>query len=201
MLNSLVKAAMYEHMADFYGGFPNENHWLLYHLWYKGGWGMIMTGNVQVADDHLGLGRDMVVPETLTPDTLRAYRVLASVMHPTSRQEQRPESAPRTLIIMQISHAGRQSPVLLGGRPLSEPPLAPSALRLGRSVPGGWFSRLGYKTVFPTPLAMNLQDIDYVVHRFVMGARLAHQSGFDGIELHGAHGCESFSTASFADGT
>ncbi|KAI0000881.1 hypothetical protein BJV77DRAFT_1057813 [Russula vinacea] len=159
MSNGLVKVAMYEHMAALFGGLPNAHHLALYNLWSQGSWGMIITGNVQVSRDHLTLGKDMV----------------GNV------------STPRTLIIMQISHAGRQSPIVLGGRFPFVPPLAPSALGLGRTA-SGWFARLMYKIGFPTPRIMSLQDIDNVVNRFVLGATLAHDAGFDGIELHASHG-------------
>jgi 2,4-dienoyl-CoA reductase-like NADH-dependent reductase (Old Yellow Enzyme family) len=197
MSNGLVKAAMYEHMASLWGGLPNANHLELYTLWSQGGWGMVVTGNVQVSKDHLSLGRDMIIPRTVTTDTLRSYKALASAMRPVSAQfssTSQDTSTPRTLIIMQLSHAGRQSPLVLGGRLPLVPPLAPSAVGLGRSEhPSshmGWFAKLTYKIGFPTPRAMTLQDIDYTVNRFVLGAKLAHDSGFDGVELHASHGCE-----------
>lgn len=199
MSNGLVKVAMYEHMARFSGGLPNADHFALYDLWSKGGWGMIMTGNVQVSNNHLALGRDMVLPETITQNTLRSYQLLACCMRPAPSLEQnlsenQDVSTPRTLIIMQVSHAGRQSPAVLGGRALSLPPLAPSAIAVGRSAPSGWLGRLLYKFLFPTPRTMNLRDIDYVVDRFVFGAKLAHKAYFDGIELHASHGCQSSNT-------
>jgi 2,4-dienoyl-CoA reductase-like NADH-dependent reductase (Old Yellow Enzyme family) len=197
MSNGLVKAAMYEHMASLWGGLPNSSHLGLYSLWSQGGWGMIVTGNIQVSKDHLSLGRDMIIPPTVTVDTLHAYKALASAMRPASDQsilKSQDASTPRTLIIMQLSHAGRQSPVVLGGRLPLVPPLAPSALRLGRSERHssrmGWFAKLTYRIGFPTPRAMALQDIDHTVDRFVLGAKLAHDSGFDGVELHASHGCE-----------
>ena len=194
MSNGLVKVAMYEHMAALFGGLPNAHHLALYNLWSQGSWGMIITGNVQVSRNHLTLGKDMIVPETITSDTLRSYKALACAMRPVSEQnlskKQGNVSTPRTLIIMQVSHAGRQSPIVLGGRFPFVPPLAPSALGLGRTA-SGWFARLMYKIGFPTPRIMSLQDIDNVVNRFVLGATLAHDAGFDGIELHASHGCKS----------
>lgn len=197
MSNCLVKAAMYEHMASLFGGLPNASHLALYTLWSQGDWGMVVTGNVQVSRGHLSLGRDMIIPQTVTTDTLRSYKALASAMHPASKQfrsKSQDTSTPRTLIIMQLSHSGRQSPIVLGGRLPLVPPLAPSALGLGRnerpSSHMGWFARLIYKIGFSTPRAMTLQDIDHTVDRFVLGAKLAHDSGFDGVELHASHGCE-----------
>jgi 2,4-dienoyl-CoA reductase-like NADH-dependent reductase (Old Yellow Enzyme family) len=39
---------------------------------------------------------------------------------------------------------------------------------------------------------MSLADIDDAVEAFVRGAKLAKLAGFDGIQLHAAHGCECF---------
>jgi 2,4-dienoyl-CoA reductase-like NADH-dependent reductase (Old Yellow Enzyme family) len=193
MSNGLVKVAMYEHMATLFGGLPNAHHLALYNLWSQGGWGMIITGNVQVSRDHLTLGKDMVVPETITSDTLHSYKTLAHAMRPVSERnlsKNRDDvSMPRTLIIMQVSHTGRQSPILLGGRSLLVPPLAPSALELGRNA-SNWFARLMYRIGFLTPRTMSMRDIDNVVSRFVLSANLAHDAGFDGIELHASHGCK-----------
>ena len=188
---------MYEHMAPLFGGLPNADHFALYSLWSQGGWGMIITGNVQVSQDHLTLGRDMVVPKTVTSDALRSYKALALAMRPASEQynqESHDVSRPRTLVIMQLSHAGRQSPIVLGGRLPLSPPFAPSALRIGRNEHSSanlrWFARLVYKIGFQTPRAMSVQDIDHLVDRFVVGAKLAHDAGFDGVELHASHGCK-----------
>ncbi|KAH9036155.1 hypothetical protein EDB85DRAFT_800138 [Lactarius pseudohatsudake] len=91
-----------------------------------------------------------------------------------------------------LSHAGRQSPIVLGGRLPLTPPFAPSALRVGRNEHSSphlsWFARLVYKIGFQTPRAMSVQDIDHVVDRFVLSAKLAHDAGFDGVELHASHG-------------
>ena len=193
MSNGLVKVAMYEHMATLFGGLPNAHHRALYNLWSQGGWGMIITGNVQVSRDHLTLGKDMIVPETITSDTLHSYKTLARVMRPVSERNRSKNgddvSRSRTLIIMQVSHTGRQSPILLGGRSLFVPPLAPSAFGLGRNA-SNWFARLVYRIAFLTPRTMSMQDIDNVVNRFVLTANLAHDAGFDGIELHASHGCK-----------
>ena len=64
---------MYEHLADLFGGAPNDAHLTLYRRWAESHWGMIITGNVQVCSDHLSLGRDMVVPPVLSQGTIRIF--------------------------------------------------------------------------------------------------------------------------------
>ena len=140
---------------------------------------MISTGNVQVASDHLTLGRDMVVPPDLADDDVAPFSALANALH----------ISPNTLAIMQLSHAGRQSPNILGGRGLLSPAVAPSAIALGARSRDGWIARLLYRTLFPTPRALSEGELDHIVEQFVRGAKLAAVAGFDGVELHNAHGC------------
>ncbi|KAF6517930.1 hypothetical protein HZS61_002008 [Fusarium oxysporum f. sp. conglutinans] len=42
--------------------------------------------------------------------------------------------------------------------------------------------------VFGTPRAMTRRDIDVVIAQFTEAARLAYQAGFQGVEVHAAHG-------------
>ena len=168
---------------------------------------MIFTGNVQVVADHLTLARDLVVPEVLTEDAMQPYMRLASAIHhgtdrPLVGFSAREKNAERPLAIMQLSHAGRQSPNFLGGRLPFVPPLAPSAVpmelssglsqqraSLGQTLSQA-LSAILHQLVFLTPREMTPGDINHVVDAFVKGAQLAARSGFDGVEIHAAHGCE-----------
>lgn len=181
----MLQVAMYEHLANLFGGPPNSDHFALYSLWAEHNWGMIITGNVQVSPNHLSLGRDMVVPEYITEETLGPFQKLARVIKGVGT------SHDRSLAIMQLSHAGRQSPNFLGGRAPFERPLAPSAIALGSANRGrNLVSDIFHWFLFQTPQAMSGQDIDDVVDSFVRGAKLALLSGFDGVQLHAAHGCK-----------
>jgi 2,4-dienoyl-CoA reductase-like NADH-dependent reductase (Old Yellow Enzyme family) len=48
------------------------------------------------------------------------------------------------------------------------------------------------RTLFQTPKAMTEDDILHVIDRFVYGSAFAHKAGFDGVQLHVAHGCKFF---------
>ncbi|KAG9011343.1 hexokinase A [Tulasnella sp. 427] len=61
-------AAMDESLSNFGGGPPNSQHFKLYSRWADGGWGMLITGNVQVDPNHLTLGRDVTIPAVLSPE-------------------------------------------------------------------------------------------------------------------------------------
>ncbi|KAH7928629.1 FMN-linked oxidoreductase [Leucogyrophana mollusca] len=198
--NRLVKVALYEHLGAFGGSPPNAYHIGLYAEWAKHAWGIVITGNVQVSPKHLTLGRDIIVPPVLDEDSLKPFEALARTIHGTTSQTHKKDDASQTLAIMQLSHAGRQSPNVLGGRPLGAAPLAPSAVRVGfsrRAELSGVSaisanesreSALFYRAMFPVPQEMTIEDIEATKEGFVRGALLAFRSGFDGVQIHVAHG-------------
>jgi 2,4-dienoyl-CoA reductase-like NADH-dependent reductase (Old Yellow Enzyme family) len=186
---------MYEHLAAFSGGLPNRHHLSLYSQWAKHDWGMIITGNVQVSKSHLTLGRDNVIPSVITEEGLQAYRNLATAISNDARSPDKlQQGTSETLVVMQLSHAGRQSPNFLGGRWPFVAPLAPSAVPFGtnRNRAENVATRVLNRVLFQTPRAMSVSDIDQVVDAFVRGARMAAATGFHGVQLHAAHGCEFY---------
>ncbi|EKM57662.1 uncharacterized protein PHACADRAFT_138900 [Phanerochaete carnosa HHB-10118-sp] len=181
--NRFAKVALYEHLAAIFGGPPNVRHYALYSKWAQGNWGIVMTGNVQIDRNHLSLGRDITIPRVLTRDTVRPFEELAQSIHGADTEN-------RPLAILQLSHGGRQSPNIIGGRWPFVSPLAPSASRLNldSESPAWTVSGLISRFFYQTPRAMSLKDIEDVVEAFVRSAKLAVGAGFDGIELHAAHG-------------
>jgi 2,4-dienoyl-CoA reductase-like NADH-dependent reductase (Old Yellow Enzyme family) len=75
---------------------------------------------------------------------------------------------------MQINHPGRQVFVAV-----NETAIAPSAVR----VDLGEHSKL-----FAEPRAMTAADVGKVIDQFAVTAALAEQAGFDGVQIHAAHG-------------
>jgi 2,4-dienoyl-CoA reductase-like NADH-dependent reductase (Old Yellow Enzyme family) len=83
-------------------------------------------------------------------------------------------------IVLQLWHVGRISdPHYLGGAL----PVAPSAI-----APAGNVSLLRPTRPFVTPRALATEELASVAEAYRRGARLAHEAGFDGVELHGANG-------------
>ncbi|WP_293625520.1 NADH:flavin oxidoreductase/NADH oxidase family protein [Salinisphaera sp.] len=72
---------------------------------------------------------------------------------------------------MQLSHAGRQAPLYCTPRPVAPSPVG---LKL-----------LG---AYRTPRALTEQGIASVIERFVNAATVAREAGFDGVQIHSAHG-------------
>ena len=73
-----------------------------------------------------------------------------------------------SLIAIQLAHAGRKCGVK------THTSIAPSAVTFSQD--------------YTVPAAMTIADIQEVIHSFREAARRAQLSGFDGIEIHGAHG-------------
>ena len=158
--NRIVKAAMTERIADAANG-VTERHVRLYKAWGEGGSGLHLTGNVQVDRRNLEAPGNVVVDAK--PSNEQAA-MLARWAEATK--------ADGAKVIMQISHAGRQTPKLVNPEPD-----APSAVMLG--LPGGRFG---------TPKPMSEDTIRSVIERFGIVTRAAKEAGFDGVQLHGAHG-------------
>ena len=147
---------------------------------------MLLTGNVQVSSTHLSLGRDLVSPgPAAIPEVLHAWHELASAMHSV------PPGTTTPLAVIQLSHAGRQSPRIIGGRGPFTSALAPSAKRVGSDSPEGWIAKAAYYLLFNSVKAMSVAEIHEVVDSFVLAAKSAVDAGFDGVQLHASHGCES----------
>lgn len=78
-----------------------------------------------------------------------------------------------TKVLAQISHAGGASTKELIGHG----PISASAVKSPRAAGAG-----------SLPREMTQSDIDQVVSDFVSGAKRAKEAGFDGVEIHSAHG-------------
>lgn len=170
--NRIAKAAMAENMAPDHG--PEQKFYKLYSQWGKGGWGAILTGNVQVDLNHLGQPND-----------------LAFVSHENGSIPEWKKYADAcqehgTPAIVQICHPGRQSFRGAGNRGLFSQTIAPSAVPL--NIGDGWVNHFIRCLVFGSPREMTQADIDIVTQHFIDTAKLMADSGFAGIELHGAHG-------------
>ncbi|KAF8598121.1 NADH oxidase, partial [Ceratobasidium sp. AG-I] len=164
-----LNAAMTERMSswDQYDhakrGTPSDKLASLYSGWSKSGHGIILTGNVMVHPEHLEApGNAVLYAPHETPERTEQFRKLASAGKEGG-----------SLMIMQISHAGRQVPGFINAKPVSA-----GDVKLG--------DRMGMS--FGKPTALSKQGIEEVVELFGYTAEAAHRTGFDGVQLHGAHG-------------
>jgi len=157
--NRIAKAAMEENLAQE-DQTPSQALKNVYSAWAKGGTGLIITGNVMV--DHLAMtGPGGLVLEQSTDIT--AFAELARL----SKQN-------NCKVVMQINHPGRQVFKKMGGKALSASSVA---LNMGK-----------HSHLFGVPKAMTQTDIDDVITRFTQTALQAEKAGFNGVQIHAAHG-------------
>lgn len=161
--NRLAKAAMTEGLADpLLRATPRLES--LYRAWSRSGAGLLITGNVMVDRRVLERPANVAIDDT-DPDTFSAE----------ARTRLRRWAAAATeggsQVWMQLSHAGRQSPRYVTWRPL-----APSAVQLDL------FGNYG------RPRELTEAEILAIIRRFAFAATVARETGFGGVEVHGAHG-------------
>ncbi len=158
--NRICKAAMEENLAVQPGQYPGEKLFSLYRQWAQGGTGLLLSGNVMVDPSALtGPGGVVLQKGTdLTP-----FRKWAEIGKSGGGQ-----------FWLQISHPGRQLYKSMG-----ETAVSPS----GVSLDLGKFSSL-----FAPVRALEPGEIEAIVTRFADTAEAAEEAGFDGVQIHGAHG-------------
>lgn len=157
--NRIAKAAMEENLAAE-GHLPGELLLGLYRQWAAGGVGMILTGNVMI--DHMAMtGPGGVALEAETP--LEPFEAWAKA-----------GKSHGAAMWMQINHPGRQVWSAMNGKAL-----APSAVQvdLGKQ-----------SSMMAQPKAMTEDEIQDVIQRFVITTTRAIEAGFDGVQIHAAHG-------------
>lgn len=157
--NRTAKAAMEENMAGD-GQLPGQELLTLYRRWAAGGTGLLITGNVMVHAEAL-TGPGGVVLDAASP--LEPFREWAEAGKSGGGS-----------IWMQINHPGRQVASDMPG-------VVWGPSDIGVSL-GKHSSRFG------RPTAMTPDQIEATVTRFATTARRAEQAGFDGVEVHAAHG-------------
>ncbi|WP_329579979.1 NADH:flavin oxidoreductase/NADH oxidase family protein [Streptomyces sp. NBC_01361] len=157
--NRIAKAAMEENMAGD-GQLPDQQLLTLYRRWAVGGTGLLITGNVMVHAEAL-TGPGGVVLDEHAP------------LKPFSDWAKAGKSGGGA-IWMQINHPGRQVASDMPG-------VVWGPSDVGVSL-GKHSSRFG------RPTAMTPKQIEDTVTRYAVTAHRAEKAGFDGVEIHAAHG-------------
>ncbi|PGH47595.1 12-oxophytodienoate reductase [Streptomyces sp. Ru87] len=141
------------------GGVPGPDVAEYYARRAANGVGLIVTEGTYV--DHASAGTSDRVPRFHGEDALSGWAAVVNAVHSAGGK-----------IVPQLWHVGMvRTP---GAPPFPDaPPVGPSGLPMGHKEPGR---------------TMDKADIDDVIAAFAAGAAAAEARGFDGIELHGAHG-------------
>ncbi|MFV0301465.1 MAG: NADH oxidase [Paracoccus sp. (in: a-proteobacteria)] len=157
--NRLVKPAMSEQLGDRANNPRADRLAGLYRRWAAGGIGLLITGNIMVDRNALGEPSNIVLDRQSDLDAFASWVRGARLDGAT--------------IFAQLNHPGKQVPKFLHASPM-----APSAIPIEGPLASG----------FNPPREMTAADIERVIGLFADAARLAKEAGFDGIQLHGAHG-------------
>jgi 2,4-dienoyl-CoA reductase-like NADH-dependent reductase (Old Yellow Enzyme family) len=142
------------------GGVPGEDVVSYYARRAAAGVGLIVTEGTYVG--HPSAGQSDRVPRFHGEEQLAGWAKVAEAVH-----------AAGGTIVPQLWHIGM---VRRQGEPpfADAPAVGPSGLRIGEDEVTG--------------RAMTQKDVDDVVEAFAEAAAAAERIGFDGVELHGAHG-------------
>lgn len=157
--NRIGKAAMEESLCDENHG-PSNALVALYKNWADSGAGLLLTGNVMVDRTALTGPNNVIVEDESNMAALKAWANAAK--------------SGGSQIWAQISHPGRQVFAAVNAEPV-----APSAVAVEIK---------GAKGMFGVPRALTDADILDIIKRFATTASVMEKAGFDGVEIHGAHG-------------
>ncbi|MGW1891131.1 NADH:flavin oxidoreductase [Streptomyces sp. NPDC002004] len=141
------------------GGVPGEDVAQYYARRAASGVGLIVTEGTYVGHDSAGTSDR--VPRFYGTDALEGWDRVVSAVHEAGGK-----------IVPQLWHVGATRKPGAGPVP-SAPPAGPSGLGLDGQPKGS---------------ALTAAELDAVVEAFADAAAAAERIGFDGVELHGAHG-------------
>lgn len=156
--NRIAKSAMSEAMGAMDNRVTPELV-KLYQRWGAGGTGLIITGNIMIDRRALGEPGNVVIEDERDLDLLRQWAAAAK--------------ANGSQVWAQLNHPGRQSP-----KGLNRENLAPSAVPFKPDM----------QAFFDAPRELTHDEIEDIIERFARAAAIARKAGFDGVQIHGAHG-------------
>jgi 2,4-dienoyl-CoA reductase-like NADH-dependent reductase (Old Yellow Enzyme family) len=139
-------------------GAPTERQFQFYKRFIEGGIGLIITGYAGIMQN----GKSALYHMTMidSDDLIPAHRTMVNNIHDSEGK-----------IVLQIAHCGRQT---LSSETGEATLVSPS------SVPNRF-----YKEV---PRELSESEIAEIIENFAAAARRAKTAGYDGVQLHAAHG-------------
>ncbi|EHD0095845.1 alkene reductase [Vibrio vulnificus] len=166
--NRIAMAPMTRSRTSQPGDVPNEMMATYYRQ--RASAGLIVTEGAPVS--AVGRGYSMT-PGIYTEEHIEGWKKVTQAVHEEGGK-----------IFIQLWHVGRRSHSSISG----EQPLAPSAIKVPDQVfgplPEGGFGMIETEM----PREMTIQDIESTITDFVQAAKNSIEAGFDGVEIHAAHG-------------
>jgi 2,4-dienoyl-CoA reductase-like NADH-dependent reductase (Old Yellow Enzyme family) len=185
--NRLVRSATFERAATS-NGEVSDFLVELYRTLAKGGVGLIMTGIAGVYSKALSPSFSMRADHDDFIPGLK--KIPASVR----------EADPDCRVMLQLHHPGRQV-IHPENIPKLLPVLPPALLNYLQNQPENAAPSEAHRVIEPTapsavydaifdrtPRALTTDEIDQIIEGFAEGIRRAQEAGFDGTQLHAAHG-------------
>ena len=161
--NRVVMAPMNRRRAI--GNIPSGTAPLYYAQ--RAGAGLLLTDNTAVAPNGVGM---MDTPGIYNAEQRTAWKKVVDEVH-----------ARKGKIFIQLVHSGRIGhPLNQGGKPL----VAPSAIK----AEGLLLTPEGSHLPMPEPEALSTRDAKILIEAHIQAAIHSMETGFDGVEIHGAHG-------------
>ena len=169
--NRFLKGAMTERLSSWdpenlpARGVPSDRLINAYRRWGEGEIGLILSGNIMFEYDHLEAMGNPIIPvdAPFEGERFEAFKELA-----------RQAKIEGNLIVGQVSHPGRQVEQRIQKNPISA-----SDVHLDKEIMGMKFAK---------PRAATSEDIARFIEGWAHAAEYLEKAGYDGIELHGAHG-------------
>ncbi|KAI1204661.1 NADH oxidase [Annulohypoxylon truncatum] len=180
--NRFMKVAMTERFATWdpddmnLSGIPTQQLLDLYGHWGDGGWGIIVTGNIIVDPTHLEAPGNMILAPS--PSSSLPSPNTSADTDPRFAAYQKLAAAGKrggAVFLAQLNHPGRQTEFAL-----QENPVSASDVQLTKGI--------GALYAFGKPHPASLDEIAHIKAAFVRAAVYLEKAGFDGIQLHAAHG-------------
>ena len=156
----IVKSALSEGLADSHNE-ATHKHVSLYRTWAKGGSSLLITGNVFVDRKQIERAGAVAIDAKFTKGGMESLKRWAASANNEDVQ-----------IWMQLSDSGHQTP-----RAINPTPKAASAIQV--QLPGNLFGR---------SIALTNLEISALITAFGRAAGIAREAGFNGVQLHAAHG-------------
>ena len=156
--NRIAKSAMSEALGTMDNRVTPELI-KLYQRWGAGGTGLLITGNVMIDRAALGEPGNVAIEDERDLEQLKQW---AEAGQQNGAQ-----------IWVQLNHPGRQSP-----KGLNKFNVAPSPIPFKKSM----------QAYFETPRELSAADIEDIIERFGRAAGVCYKAGFNGVQIHGAHG-------------
>lgn len=156
--NRLIKSAMSEALGTT-DNRPTARLERLYGAWAEGGIGLCITGNVMIDRRAIGEPNNVAIEDDRDLPALQRWAAAGT--------------RNGTALWMQINHPGKQAP-----KGLNRETVSPSAIPFREDM----------SAFFAAPRELRAEEIEDLVQRFGRTAAVAKAAGFNGVQIHGAHG-------------